>query len=286
MTAPFVVATLHTPDYRGKAERLAASCRAFGLTFAAYEVPQIHSSISRHGADDPALAKPATIRRALSEHAVPVLYLDADMVIVQPLDGLAAIARACDFAIYNWLADPASDAWRPVDRDPATTRVREARYWELRHAIDYHDEAQLICSGATQLWAPSPAALALLDDWQAAIAAFPGAADDECLDFAFNNRDNGALRPGWLDKSFVRYPWWPHVRPVIDHPDPTGTRTPASIPEDGPRRRFYPERAGVKLPPPDSLPRSAILDIEEGWLLREANGQLVRVERARTAFWP
>lgn len=284
--APFLVVTLHTAAFQQKARRLAASCRAMGLPLAIYEMPQAHCSIVRGGSSDPRLAKAAVIRSALDIFARPILFVDADMNFVRRPELLESIAGDCDFAVYNWLADPWNDAWKPFGEEPTGRRISDIRYWEFRHAIDYYDPDQLLCSGGAQFWSPSLSARALLDDWQAALDEFPGAADDECLDFAFNNRDNSGLRRQWLDKDHVRCPWWPYVRPVIDHPDPTGERTPASIPEDGPRLRFYPERAGTMMPPPGSIPRAAIIDIVEGWLLRYIDGRFVRVEPAGMPFFP
>ncbi len=272
-----LVVSLHTPDYRTKAGRLAASCAAFGLPTAFTEAPAVHPSISARGGAIGGPTKPALIRQALAASGEPVLWLDADMMVREQPEHLEALAGTCDLAIYNWLADDHTDAWRPLEG--------QSRYWEFRHAIDYFDETQLFCSGGTQLWSATEAALALLDDWQAAIEAHPGVADDECLDFAFNNRDNTALRREWLRKDYVRLRWWPHVKPVIDHPDPTGEGTPAHLPGTGQRKRFYPERAKIVMPPPGSIPRAAIIDVEEGWLLRRVDDELVRVEPAKTTFW-
>lgn len=281
----FVVVSLYTPDYREKAERLAASCTAFGLPTNLIEAPAVHASISRRGSGDLSLTKPVIISKALERWAKPVLWLDADMVIRERPERIESLAGHTDLAIYNWLADEHTDAWRPL-ANATPGKEGRPRFWEFRHAIDYFDQNQLFCSGGTQLWSPGEASAALLDDWQATIAAYPGVADDECLDFAFNNRDNTALRREWLGKDYVRLSWWPQVRPVIDHPDMAGEGTPAHIPETGRRKRFYPERAKIVMPPPGSIPRAAIIDVEEGWLLRRVDGGLVRVEPANRPFWP
>lgn len=283
-SAPFVVVSLHTPDYGPKVERLAKSCEVVRLPAAFIEAPTVHFSISRRGHADLGLTKPRIILQALERWKKPVLYLDADMVVRESLTQIEGLAGTCDLAIYNWLADPHTDAWKPVDGAAPGLHGRP-RYWEFRHAIDYFDESQLFCSGGTQLWSPSKAALGLLDDWQATIAAHPGVADDESLDFTFNNRDNAGLRPHWLGKEYLRCSWWPHVRPVIEHPDPAGENEPEHIPDSAGRKRFYPERARIVLPPPGSTPRAAIIDVEEGWLLRRTNDGLVRVEPAKTGFW-
>jgi hypothetical protein len=161
----------------------------------------------------------------------------------------------------------------------------EHRYFEFGYAIDYYDPNQLFCSGATQFWSTSEAARALLEEWRSEIEANPHVADDECLDMVFNNRDNSALTCLWLDKAYVRGPWWPHVKPVINHPDPAGTDLPDSIVDQIDRQRFYPERAEVRIPPPTAFPRVAVLDLQEGYLMQVKQGQLLRAEPIEHRFW-
>jgi hypothetical protein len=285
---PFLVVAMHTASHSDRADRLLASCRTAGLAATLQEVPAVHRSISPSGSSDMTLTKASFIRRAIEAHGRPVLYVDVDIVFRERPARLETFAASSDFAIYNWLADAWNDAWLPM---PVRTEAGESfvkRFWKFSHAVDAFDPGQLVCSGAVQLWGPSVAALDLLDAWQRTIAAHPGVADDECLDFAFNNRDNGALRPTWLDKSHVRYPWWPHVRPVIDHPDPVGGSSAAlkHMPERNGRKRFYPERARRPAPLPNAFPRWAILDVEQACLLRIVNDAFVPVARVPEPFWP
>jgi hypothetical protein len=78
--AAFIVAAMFTPDYRHRAQRLAASLDSFGLAYALFEVPTVHRSISAKGEGDLTVSKPRFIRFALEQFAKPVLYVDADMV--------------------------------------------------------------------------------------------------------------------------------------------------------------------------------------------------------------
>jgi len=208
--APFVVCALFTASYRLKAERLAASLEQLGLAYALFEAPQIHRSISGHGSDDIAFAKPRFIGRVLERFGKPVLYVDADVVFRRSPTLIATLcADHIDFAIYNWLADGENDAWIPADA---------SGLWKFYFAMDALSDSQLAASGAVQFWNNTQAAHALLAAWEAALSGFPGVQDDHCLDFAFNHAGAG-LRHHWLPKEYVRYAFWPYADPVIDHPD-------------------------------------------------------------------
>ncbi len=284
--APYLVVSLHTPSYRAKADRLLASCRRFSLPAVVYELPDIHHSISLKGAPDLAYTKSAVIRLALKTFGKPVFYVDADMVFVEHPTPVRSLIPNFDFGIYNWFADAQADAWRPIEIPRPGAPVSGKRYWCFRYALDLWDPAQLFASGASQFWNATAASAALLDDWQNALAEFPTVADDECLDFAFNNRDNTGLRAAWFDKSYARYPWWPHVKPVVDHPDEiTGESGRISLTSPDHRMRYYPERATPLTPHPACFPRGAILDLRDKVLLRAAEDQLLIVGRLKNRFW-
>jgi hypothetical protein len=262
--ASYVVCAMFTPGYRDKADRLVASLRALDLEYAIYETPAVHCSISPSGAGDIQLSKPGFIDFVLCQFEKPVLYVDADMVFRQApllLDSLRD-----DFAICNWLANDATDAWVPV----AGQETR--RYWTFSHAIDDWSITQMICSGCVQWWAPS--AHALLDRWRDVIAANPGVPDDHALDVAFNQFPPGDLRVKWLPKEYARYAFWIFTNPVIDHPE-----FPAQISGDFhamPGTRTIASRiithAGKTVP----LPRSMLIDTQAGLVLaRDGEGQYV-----------
>ena len=285
--AAYVVVSLYTPSYQAKADRLAASCHAFQLPTIFYRTPHIHHSIAPAGTEDVAFSKPAFIDVALRTYNKPALFLDADMVIKDRPELFRGLDRKCDLAIYNWFADPDAAAWGPMELTLPNGRSSGKRYWYMMGAVDYFDQVQLMASGATQFWNTTPEALSLLADWRLALTEFPGAADDECLDFAFNNRDNSRLRHQWLDKSHVRYPWWPHVKPVINHPDEVTVERAHLEPRDH-RQRHYNGRMGKAAPPRDAFPRWGVLDTEARKLMRAGGlggGDLVFVQDLKNRFW-
>jgi hypothetical protein len=209
--APFIVCAMSTPDYRPKAERLAASLDRLGLAHALFETPQVHRSTSPRGGEDLSFSKPRFIAYALREFHKPVLYVDADVVFRKNPQAIAALcAEDCDFAIYNWLADPINDAWRP---EPG------GRFWKFFFGVDLASDSQLMASGAVQLWNGTEAAFALLEDWEQSLLRHPKSEDDHCLDFAYNHGTHSGLKPRWLPKDHARYAFWIYVDPVIDHPE-------------------------------------------------------------------
>ena len=270
----FLIASLHTASYRPLAERLAASLMQFGLPFTLYEVPTVHRSMSVRGTDDPTYTKANFVRHLLDTHGVPILYLDCDCVIrSEPKLIQSLVDAGTEFAIYNWLADVHTDAYAPVElRGPDGKTVTPAnRFFRFSHSIDAYSPTQLICSGAAQLYANTPAARALLDAWSAVIDEHPGVEDDQCLDWTYNFRMPNAQKPRslWLDKSYARYLFWIFSRPVIDHPQlPAGARPrtapykplPASL-------RFRAELAETRTA---SLlvPRDCLIDTQLKRLLR------------------
>ena len=164
-SVPFVVCAMFTPGYHAKAERLAASLNAFGLAHAIFEAPQVHRSISPRGGAELDFSKPRFIRFALEHFAKPVLYVDADVIFRKNPDAISALCgRPSDFAIYNWLADPMSDAWRPEPGTPL---------WKFYFSVDAASDSQLMASGAVQFWKNTGATQVLLKDWENALMRHP-----------------------------------------------------------------------------------------------------------------
>lgn len=286
-SSPYVAVAMHTPLYRAMADRLMASCVKFGLALALFETPTVDQSISISGTADLSFTKPSLIRYALQAFGKPVLYLDSDMVLLARPQRIEDLAGKIDLAIYNWLADPYTDVWRPMAPQPPE-EPNPSRFWAFDYAIDLYDPSQLMCTGMTQLWGQGQAALDLLTDWEAMIATYPGVADDECLDFTFNTRDNSGLRCEWLGKDYVRIPGWPYIQPVIGHPDPVSREAAAQhIADFIQRQRIDPERAAAMPPPAGAFPRNAVLDTKEGEVLLPIGDQqqLVRVGKLSRPFW-
>lgn len=262
---PFLVCAMFTPDYRQQAERLAASLDRFALGHALFEVPKVHRSISSRGGDDLVFCKPRFIRGMLEAFGGTVLYVDSDMVFRKTPELITRLCgENCDFAIYNWLADPVTDAWLPSDR--------EGRFWKFYFKMDVLSDSQLGASGAVQLWKAGPAAFALLEDWEKSLQRHPDAEDDHCLDFAYNHRENSGLKARWLPKEYCRYAFWPYADPVIDHPE-----FPA--PASGHFRSLGVERFNRdrirRVDKEAPFPRYAILDAKNGQMLTpDGDGRL------------
>lgn len=268
-SAPFTTVAMFTPSYAALAERLRASLQAHGLCYALFEVPEVHRSISNGGSDDQSLAKFSFIRFALRRFRTPVLYLDCDVVVRQPLVRITSLRDSNrEFAIFNWLADECTDCFVPFE----ASGLPPNRYYKFSHSVDLYAPEQLICSGAVHYWSEQPASLRLLERWADSIRRFPRSVDDKCLDYAFNNTDAG-MRPAyaWLDKAYARYAWWPHVKPVIDHPQfPTPNAFLPVTPADG-TERFYAANAEIRTVPL-AMPRDGLIDVEQRRIFRPAPG--------------
>lgn len=288
---PFVIAGMFTASHVTTAERLLASLRRLALPHVLFEVPSVHCSISPKGTPDPAYTKANFLRHVLALAQRPVLYVDADTVFRQPPELIARLLVAGhDFAIFNWFGPEANDAYVPVQVGPPPPpgKTMPPRFYRYSHAIDLVDPTQLVCSGAVQLWGRTPAAEALLAAWHMTIGRFPGVADDQCLDYAFNNLPaaaRAALRPAWLPKAYARYAFWLLDQPVIDHPDfPYAGKDWQKIPDEGPVRRVYVDRAKPRETPP-RLKRDLLIDAESGELMKVQDKRLVRTGKLPVKLW-
>lgn len=288
---PFLVAAMYTDSYAAKAERLRRSCERFGLRHELRRVPSVHQSISKAGTPDLRYTKPLFILEVLEKRRGPVLYVDADCEFRAPPALIGELlARGTEFAIYNWAADRNTEAYLPapiVMGAPDGATGSGPRFFRFAFKFEHHDPSQLLCSGAVQLYADTPAARALLQAWQRTIEAFPAAADDFSLCYAYNNRgpELAALRAAWLPKPYARYAWWIHVEPVIDHPDFAAEATHFTpIDESAGRKPFYPERA-ERLHNAPVFPPECIVDVHGRRLLTIANKAIVREEPIDREFW-
>ena len=262
--APFTVCAFFTPDYRAKAERLAASLDRLNLPYAIFETPAVHRSISRRGGPDLRYSKPRFIGFCLAQAERPILYVDCDIVFRDwPVAVSEAAQGGADFAAFNWLAAPVNDAWMPVQNLPRST---PPRYWGFAFSIQERGLDQLMTSGAVQFWRSTPAARILLNDWEIALTRFAQAPDDHALDFAFNrgNARAAGLHSSWLPSDHIRMAFWPYVKPVIDHP---GFPSPPDSHFADIDNRFDLARLTVE-PRPPVFPRDLVVDAQEGLLLR------------------
>jgi hypothetical protein len=288
---PYVIGAMFSAAYSEKAKRLAASCERFALPYVIHEVPTVHRSISLRGSDDLAYTKPNFIRHLLATHRKPVLYLDADCEFVSEPDLIKdLIGSRCDFSIHNGCAEECTDMYVPLPlRLQSDGPVIRNRFYRYGGSFSPYSRTQLICSGLVQLWANTIAAHALLRRWHRAIAAFPGAADDACLNFVFNNLTTRSwlpwlLRVAWLPNSYARISWWIYVKPVINHPDrPSPSRGFKEIRDPRGRRKWYvsqmeERREGI-------FPRDCIIDTKQNLLCRFVDGKLVQVGPTGQSLW-
>ncbi len=225
----FMVGAMMTASHARFGERLAASCHAHDLPLALFEVPHVHSSISTKGLNDLRYTKPNFIRFLLNRYQCPILYLDVDCEVVRsPVLFREFSAQHVDFAIFNWLGEEHTEAYKPVEmtvRDAFGEHKINDRFYRFSHSIDALSDTQLLCSGAVQWHGRGEGTQWLLEIWQAVIERAPRCADDKCLDLAYNNYPAQAppLKSVWLKKSYARCAWWIYEAPIIDHPEIPGT---------------------------------------------------------------
>lgn len=286
----FLICAMFTPGekYIRYANRLADSCEEYGLPYCIYEVANVHTSISLGGTDDLAYTKANFI--AFNMEQFPrknILYVDVDFIFMDYPKRISEISgEEADFAVYNWLSDRHNEAYMPVKYEDGGKEAVSKKYYAFSRNIGLYCTDQIICSGGVQLYRNSDQAKLILEYWQTIIARSPRSADDECLDYAYNNLVSTgiALKSVWLDKAYLRMPFWPHVKPVILHPGPTlaGQRRP--IPALDNKKRFYPERCEQTH---DKLifPREYIIDVEEKMLVRVIDGSIVEQRPVQEEFW-
>jgi hypothetical protein len=292
--ASYLVGAMFTAAYAKKAERLAASCRRFGLPFVLHEVPTVHCSISGSGTDDLSFTKANFIHHLLATHRRPVLYLDVDCEFASRPSVIDKLAGSrCDFAIYNQCADEAytpyfnAVALAPSEGAPPV----ENRFYRYVKAPHWYTTSQLWCLGCVQFYANTMAARGLLAKWHQTITAFRGSPDDLCMNFTFNNLSRRSWLPWvlnvhWLPSAYARLSHWICTEPVINHPDETGTN-PNAVPIADPtgRKIFYRSRATPRSYPEDRFLPGAIVDIESNMLCELVDGRLVQVKPANRTFW-
>ncbi len=286
---PFVVCAMCTPSeqYHRYADRLADSCERFELPYRIVTVPTVHTSLNLRGTGEAAYTKANFIASMMDQFTGKnILYLDVDVLFMDYPGRIFEISKAgYDLALYNWLADRHNEAYMPIAGRPSDEQAADGRF-VFSHQIPYFCTDQLLCSGGVQFYRNSPQTKKLLQSWQGVLAASPMSADDECLDFAFNNgeQETLSLRAFWLDKSYLRMPWWPHVKPVILHPaiPRAGNRKPLT--ELTGKQRFYPEFCEGKKDPL-LFPPDCIIDTKRRELLKIEHARVVETRPIQQEFW-
>jgi hypothetical protein len=289
-SSTFVVCAFFTPDnphYLLCADRLARSCEKYELPCSIYRVPEIHKSLSPAGTGNLTFTKANFISFNLMRFpGKNILCLDVDMFFMDyPADIVKASGSGHDFAVYNWLHDVHNETYLPVN-GKLEAGNRYSDFYVFSHSINFLSDEQLLSSGGVQFYRNSPEAGHLLEVWQTVLSENPDYADDQCLDYAYNNfiRDSRDLKAFWLEKSYVRFPWWPHVKPVILHPELCSVKKRAQLDEIDGRKRFYPEKC-QKNASDFLFPGGCIIDTKEHILLKEVNGRIVDRIPIRQDFW-
>jgi hypothetical protein len=198
---------MFTKKYEHYYKRLKLSCIDHNLPVAFYELPAVHHSVTISGTDDPRFTKQNFILSCLDRYKHPIVYLDIDTVICQYPYLFDLIDT--DLAIYNWLADIENTAYNYSKQHNAYIPINEIRHYS---------QEQLVSTGPVSFWKPTDSSKMLLSKVIDFLAITPYASDDHAIDIMFNFRDFD-ITYTWLPKEYVRFPWHPHVKPVILHPD-------------------------------------------------------------------
>jgi len=281
----FVVVSMFTPEFRAQADRLAASISQLGLPFALYEIPAVHTSTSPKGIDEIAFSKANFINWTLLTYGCPVLYVDADVVFSKLPSTIPALRQNdVDFACYNWLADESTDAYRPTPVTLDGTHFTD-RFYTYSHAVDSFDATQLMSSGPVQYY--SVGSLSLLLAWLNVVNLLPTVPDDQSLDYAHNFVvDRTRLRTNWLGKEYCRYPWWPHVEPVIRHVGFPAPYNPARNFTNTTGKPRIDEAKTRTLPARGPFPRDCLIDTKDRVLFRlDAKGVIAPFSRFAMPLW-
>jgi hypothetical protein len=285
-----VVCAMFTPDsprFFQCADRLARSCEKYELPYRIYKVPEVHKSLSPSGTDNLSFTKVNFIYSNLMRFPDKnVLCLDVDIFFADYPEQIVQISNSgYDFAIYNWLNDEHNEAYLPMS-GKLEAGNRYSDFYIFSHSINYLSTEQLICSGGVQFYRNSPEAKHLLKSWEAFLAGHSHFAEDQCLDYVYNNfiLESVHMKPFWLDKSYMRFPWWPHVKPVIMHPGLLSSRRNPRLNEMNDRKRFYPERCR-KNESEFIFPPDCIIDTRQRLLLKYEGNLLVESRPIDQEFW-
>jgi hypothetical protein len=211
-----------------------------------------------------------------------ILYVDVDVLFVEYPQMIVEISRAgYDFAIYNWLSDEQNAAYSPLTKEVGG-KIIVTEFHKFTHSFSNYCPNQLTCNGGVQFYRNCSESKKFLKAWQNVIAQNPYCADDECLDYTYNNLDSTSIKlhPLWLDKPYLRLPWWPHVKPVILHP---------GMPKAGTKRvplenRFYPAKC-QKRAPMFPFPLGYVIDTKNKLLIKFKDSEVIDKQKIDQEFW-
>jgi len=271
----FLVCAIFTSSYAFKATKLETSLKKFRIPYSLYQIPSIHSSISRHGSNNSPFNKPKFIMEMLNKYKRGILYLDIDIIVESEPFLIGEIAKkGYDFAIFNWLSKERNDAYGPV----YIPGYKANRFYGYTHGIFEYDETQLICSGAVQFYGNTEIAKLLLIRWDATIEENPHVADDVSMNFTFNNKiDRSLLLAYWLPKSYARYIFWIFDKPVINHPDMPDNNTQFQQIQLKKGEHLFNMGSALKKPRLYYIQPKALLDLQTNQIFSFENGILLKI---------
>ena len=205
-SAQFWAASLYTSSYAFKAERLKASCKAFGVCCAASFVPD-GAYEGLHEGDFELrhyliATKPLFMLEAWRSSHLPLAWLDVDL----------------EFHAFPTLFTPRG--WDDVHLRTGGV-PRDVLLWNWQANVTMFDGRRLKTASGVAWFNKTDAAEHLLVAWSEAMAYTDNikAPDDQALDLLVN--DDGWIDRcsfGWLPESYLRMmPRHKHIEPVIDH---------------------------------------------------------------------
>jgi hypothetical protein len=184
-----IAITMYTAQgaYADAARILRASCQRWGVDLRE-EVVESRGSWRAN-----CHLKPAFILGRLRELGRPVLWLDADTEILAD-PALLREGEGLDFMAINCRNEPRFSRTGVIDPERLDT------------------------NGGVLWFAPTPAAIGLLEAWVRRTQAEPERSGDALLNQAFDQDRPAGLRARWLPLSYNRLDSvWPDVRPIINH---------------------------------------------------------------------
>ena len=159
------------------------------------------------GSEDMRFTKHNFILSCLERYQTNILFLDIDLIVMSYPHIFDFIQT--DFAIYNWLADLENTAY---------TYDQKKNKYIPSHEIRFYSSDQMIGTGPVHYWKPTEANKILLTQLSEFLSRTPYASDDHMIDIFYNFRDFD-ISATWLPKEYCRFPWHPHIKPIILHTD-------------------------------------------------------------------